>query len=54
MGGAAQGSADDRKNYTTALIHRARELELIPPVRSAPRRLELPGVEGNTSLRGAR
>ena len=54
VGGAAQGSADCRRNWTAALIHGARALELIPPVRSAPRLRELPGAVEGTSWHGAR
>ena len=48
-GGAAQGSADCRRNSSCG----ARALELSPPVWSVPSQLESPGVEGDTNSRGA-
>ena len=43
VGGAAWGSANCRRNWTTALLRRVRAFELIPPMRSSPRRRELLG-----------
>ena len=48
VSGAAQGSADCRRNWTAVVIPR------IPPARSAPRPPESPGVAGATNWRGAR
>ena len=53
VGGAAQGSADCRRKWTTALIPRSSGTGTHSPMWSVPRRLESPGVEGDTNWRGA-
>ena len=49
VGGAVQGSAAGLQHSSRGV----RALKLIPPAQSAPRRLESPGVEGDTNSRGA-
>ena len=54
VGSAAQGSADFAGTGLQLSSHGAWALELIPPVRSAPRRRELPEVVEGTSWHRAR
>ena len=55
VGGAAQGSADCRKNWSNSPhSHEARAMALIPPLQKVPRRRRLLGVvEGTKRQRSA-